>query len=112
MGDIQQTQGDLAGALLSYRASLSIREQLVQQNAANTEWQRGLGISHDRIGDIQYAQGDLMGAMRSYRENLDICQQLVQRALDIAECLQQEGKLNARQQGWVLDLRKRLAEIQ
>ncbi len=34
IGDIQQAQGDLAGALLSYRAGLTIAERLAQHDAA------------------------------------------------------------------------------
>ena len=44
-GDLQGAQGDLAGALKSYRDSLEIREKLAGQDPNNTGWQRDLSIS-------------------------------------------------------------------
>ena len=65
---MQVAQGDLAGALKSYRDSLAI----------STGWRNpipatpaGNAISRcrtTRIGNVQVAQGDLAGALTSYRE--------------------------------------------
>ena len=38
--------------------SLAIAEALAARDPANTEWQRDLSVSHDRIGDVLVAQGD------------------------------------------------------
>ena len=52
VGDVLEAQGDLAGALKSYRSALTIRERLAATNTANTTWQRDVQISHGRIGNI------------------------------------------------------------
>jgi hypothetical protein len=53
LGDVRTAQGDLIGALLSYRAALAIAERLAQQEPRNADWQRDLSVSHDRIGEVQ-----------------------------------------------------------
>ena len=45
VGDVQQAQGDLAGALQSYRDSLAIRERLAKSDPGNAGWQRDLSVS-------------------------------------------------------------------
>ena len=52
IGDVLVAQGDVAGALAAYRASLAIGETLAARDPANTEWQRDLSVSHDKIGDV------------------------------------------------------------
>ena len=64
VGDVQVAQGDLAGALTSYRDSLAIRERLAQADPGNAGWRRDLAVSHNKIGNVQVAQGDLAGALR------------------------------------------------
>ena len=75
-GDTQSAQGDLAGALKSYQAVMSIRQKLAATDPSNSEWQRDLSVSHDRIGDTQSAQGDLAGALKSYQAGMTIRQKL------------------------------------
>ena len=48
--------------LAAYRKSLAIAETLARRDPANTEWQRDLSVSHNKIGDVLVAQGD--GAVR------------------------------------------------
>ena len=72
VGDVQVAQGDLAGALKSYRDSLAIRERLAQSDPGNARWQRDLSVSYEKVGDVQMAQGDLAGALKSYRDGLAI----------------------------------------
>ena len=50
-------QGDTAGALAAYRASLGIAERLAGQNPSHAEWQRDLSVSHERSGDVLVAEG-------------------------------------------------------
>ena len=45
IGDVQVAQGDLAGALTSYRASLAIRDRLAKADPGNAGWQRDLSRS-------------------------------------------------------------------
>ena len=56
VGDVQVAQGDLAGALKSYRGSFTIAERL-----ARVGWHRELSVAYEKIGDVQMAQGDLAG---------------------------------------------------
>ena len=56
------------GALAAYRKGLAIREALAARDPANTEWQRDLSVSHDKIGDVLVAQGDGPGALAAYRK--------------------------------------------
>ena len=72
VGDVQVAQGDLAGALTSYRDSLAIRDRLAKSDPGNAGWQRDLSVSYEKVGDVQVAQGDLAGALTSYRDSLAI----------------------------------------
>ena len=76
IGNVQVAQGDLAGALKSYRDSLAIRGQLAQSDPGNTGWQRDLSVSYNKIGNVQVTQGDLAGALKSYRDDLAITDRL------------------------------------
>ena len=67
VGDVQVAQGDLAGALKSYRDGLAISDRLAKSDPGNAGWQRDLSVSYDKVGDVQVAQGDLAGALKSYR---------------------------------------------
>ena len=76
MGNLQRAQGDLAGALKSYRESLGIAEKLAKHDPGNVDWQRDLSVSDYNVGDLQRAQGDLAGTLKSYRESLGIREKL------------------------------------
>ncbi len=76
IGDVQQTQGDLAAALASYQASLAIAERLAKTDPGNAYWQREFSVSHGKIGDVQQAQGDLAAALASYQASLAIAEHL------------------------------------
>src|SRR5664279_5678185 len=47
LGNVQVKQGDLAGALASYRKELGIAESLTARDPANTDWQRDLSVSYN-----------------------------------------------------------------
>jgi hypothetical protein len=72
-------QGDGPGALAAYRTGLTIREALAARDPANTEWQRDLSVSHDRIADVLVVQGDGPGALAAYRKGLAIAEALAAR---------------------------------
>jgi tetratricopeptide (TPR) repeat protein len=69
-GDVQVAQGDLAGALQSYRDSLAIMDRSAKSDPGNGGWQRDLSLSYNKIGNVQVTQGDLAGALKSYRDGL------------------------------------------
>jgi hypothetical protein len=72
-------QGDGPGALAAYQAGLEIAEGLAKRDPANTQWQRDLSVSHDRIGDVLVAQGDGPGALAAYQAALVIREGLAKR---------------------------------
>ena len=53
VGDVQRAQGDLAGALKSYRDSLGIAEKLAKQDPSNAGWQRDLSVRYSNVGNVQ-----------------------------------------------------------
>ena len=59
--------GDLAAARTAYQASLDIAERLAAADPANTEWQRDLSVSHNKLGDVATAAGDLAAARTAYQ---------------------------------------------
>jgi tetratricopeptide (TPR) repeat protein len=80
MGDVWMKFGDLGKARDAYRDAyqytLEIRERLAGQDASNTEWQRDLSVSYEKIGDVLSAQGDLAGALKAFRASLEIRERL------------------------------------
>ena len=54
---MQVAQGDLSGALKSYRDGLAIRDRLAKSDPGNAGWQRDLSVSFNKIGNVQVAQG-------------------------------------------------------
>ena len=100
VGDVQVAQGDLAGALKSYRDSLAICDRLAKSDPGNAGWQRDLSVSYDKVGDVQVAQGDLAGALKSYRDSLAICR-------PAGEIRSRQRRLAARSLGVVRQDRRR-----
>jgi tetratricopeptide (TPR) repeat protein len=86
-GDFARDRGDLDTAVTEYRAGLAIAERLVAADATNTEWQRDLLVSHNRVGAVLQAQGDLAGALTEYRAGLAIAERLA--AVDATNALWQ-----------------------
>ena len=53
-----------------------IAVRLAAADPANTEWQRDLSVSHDKLGDVAVAAGDLAAARAAYQASLDIAVRL------------------------------------
>jgi Flp pilus assembly protein TadD len=49
VGGVQQAQGDLAGALKSYRDALAIVERLAKSDPSNASWQSDLGTAYANL---------------------------------------------------------------
>ena len=79
LGDVFQKTKDLAAANRAFTAALGLAERRLAHDPANTEWQRDLSVSHDRIGDVLVAQGDGPGALAAYRKGLAIREALAAR---------------------------------
>jgi tetratricopeptide (TPR) repeat protein len=76
VGDVRVAQGDLAGALTSYRDGLMIIDRLAKSDSGNTDYQRELSVAYEKIGDVQREQSDLAGALKSYRDSFEIIDRL------------------------------------
>ena len=51
-GDTYQALGDLAQALKAYREGTAIAERVAEADRSNTQWQRDLSISYNKVGDV------------------------------------------------------------
>jgi tetratricopeptide (TPR) repeat protein len=79
LGDILQRTGHLGAAYVAYTRALQIGEGERTEDPANTQWQRDVSVSYDRIGDVLVAQGDGPGALEAYRKSLTIAERLAAR---------------------------------
>ena len=96
-GAIYATNGETTSAIEAFRAGMAIRERLARQDPDNTQWQRDLSISHERIGDVQVAQGDLPGALQAFRAGMAISERL--------------ARLDSRNAGWQRDVLVSLTKL-
>jgi tetratricopeptide (TPR) repeat protein len=87
-------------------ADVAIRERLAAADRSNTEWQRDLLWSYNKVGEVLAAQGKLEEALKAYRDGLAIRERLAadrsntvwQRNLSVSynkvgEVLVKQGKL-------------------
>ena len=58
--------------------ALNVRQKLAQLDPDNTDWQRGLSVSFERVGSIHQANGDNTAALKALQDSLAIRQKLVQ----------------------------------
>jgi hypothetical protein len=72
-------QGDGPAALKAYQAVLATNEGLAKRDPANTQWQRDLSVSNNKIGDVLVVQGDGPGALAAYQAGLAIREGLAKR---------------------------------
>jgi hypothetical protein len=95
-------QGDLAGALKSYRDSLGIREKLAKQDPGNAGWQRDLAW-------ISWQTGSAWAEVEPKSRNE--ARAMVEKGRDILHQLKERAGLTAEQQRWLdlieAELRKR-----
>jgi tetratricopeptide (TPR) repeat protein len=78
LGDALRDQGDAAGALAHYRASLEISGRLAEADPTSAEAQRDLSINYLRLGDVLRVAGDAAEALGHYRASLDINRRLAE----------------------------------
>jgi serine/threonine protein kinase/tetratricopeptide (TPR) repeat protein len=71
-GDIRKFRGDLVGALESYRSALETQRLLTIKEPKNSNWQRDLAISLEKIADVLTAQGKDDDGLENYRQSLAI----------------------------------------
>ena len=76
IGDLSLQLGNSNAAIRSYQAGMLIAQKLAVTDPSNSQWQRDLSVSHNKIGDTHRAQGDLAGALKSYQAGMTIRQKL------------------------------------
>jgi eukaryotic-like serine/threonine-protein kinase len=67
LGDLQLENGDIAGAVRTYRSMAE-----VVADSRRPDWQRSLSVSYEKMGDAQVALGNLHDALSSYFESVAI----------------------------------------
>ena len=60
----------------AYQQSLEIRKRLAAADPANTQAQRDLSVSYNKLGDVQVQLGDTQAALKAYQQSLEIRQRL------------------------------------
>ncbi len=68
--------GDTQGALAAAERVLAVSAELAAADPGNTEWQRDLSASHDRVGDVLLALGRREEALAEFRRSLAIREKL------------------------------------
>ncbi len=72
----QSNLGDQAGALVSYRKSLAIREMVFASNPTDAATEFSIGNSYNNIGNILWAKNENEDAILSYQHGLTIHESL------------------------------------
>jgi len=74
-GDRQSTRGNLTASLAAYGAGQALARMLATCKPDNTQWQRDLGASYDKIGGARKALGE-PEALQVYEERMRIAKKL------------------------------------
>jgi tetratricopeptide (TPR) repeat protein len=77
-GDIWQAQGDLGKAQKAFEDYLAITRELAERDPKNSDWQRDLGVAHNRVGNVLLALGNLEAAQAAFAEDLAISRGLAE----------------------------------
>ena len=75
-GDAWATAGNSTQAMQVLTRAREVANRQVASDPSNSQWQRDLSVSHNKIGDMQSAQGDLAAALKSYQAGTAIRQKL------------------------------------
>lgn len=78
-GDLARIRATLVDARREYDEAHRLAQRLMDKDPSNTEWQRDLSVSHNKIGDVLVAQGDLPAALTAFRASLGIAETLAKR---------------------------------
>ncbi len=75
-GDLARVRTTLAEARREYEDAHHIAQRLTASDPSNTQWQRDLSVSYNKLGDVAVAQGQLTEAARVYNEGLTVAKTL------------------------------------
>jgi len=76
-GDLTRVRTTLAEVRKEYEGAHRIATRLTTSDPGNTEWQRDLSVSYEKLGDVAGAQGQLEAAAQAYRDSLELAKRLV-----------------------------------
>ncbi|MGO9118669.1 MAG: DUF4062 domain-containing protein [Desulfomonilaceae bacterium] len=76
-GDVAVVRATLADARNEYEEAHRLAQRLIAMDPGNTQWQRDLSISHNKVGEVAVAQGRLDQAAKAYGDGLEIRKKLV-----------------------------------
>jgi predicted Zn-dependent protease len=76
VGNVQVAQGDLVGALKSYKDGLAIAERLAKSDPGNAEWRRDLAVSFAKLGWVHRQSADRAEALDFFRQGQAIMSRL------------------------------------
>jgi tetratricopeptide (TPR) repeat protein len=111
LGDSFEVEGKLDDAASAFKKSLSICQQLAEQDPDNAGWQRDLATAHSRVGEVFKAQGRLAEAQTAFTKDLAISQQLAEQDPSDAGRQRDLGVAHSKM-GGVFEAQGRLAEAQ
>ncbi len=77
IGEVRVAQGQLDKALVVFRESLKLAEDLARRDPERGAWQVGLGASHFWVGYVAFYQGRTQEAEAPFLRYLEIAQALV-----------------------------------
>ena len=106
-GDAARAHTTLGAARREFDEAHRLALRLTAGDLSNTEWQRDLSVSHNKLGDVAVAQGKLDDAARAYGDGLAIRKKLAAGDLsntawqrDLSYSFFQISKLQAQQKRW------------
>jgi len=73
---VRVSRGDLDGALEAFEESLAVRRGLSASDPRNTQWQRDVSVSLDKVGGVRVSRGDVDGALEVFEESLAVRRRL------------------------------------
>ena len=71
-GDLARVRTTLADVQRDYEEAHHLAKRLNAGDPTNTQWQRDLSVSYNKLGDVAVAQGKLEEAARAYGDGLAI----------------------------------------
>jgi tetratricopeptide (TPR) repeat protein len=75
-GDLARVRTTLADTRRNYEEAHLLALRLTAADPSNTDWQRDLSISYNKLGDVAMAQGQLDAAAQAYRDSLEVRKKL------------------------------------
>ena len=84
LGDMLLRRGALEQAREAYAVALSLAREQVRKEPDNTQWQRDLSVSYNKVADI-LRRSDPTAALANYQASLKIVQGLARREPDNTE---------------------------